>query len=33
MAHRVADCLAGAVPPSVWSPVPEGELPVFAEDA
>ena len=31
MAHRVADCLAGAVPPSVWSPVPEGELPVFAD--
>lgn len=31
MAHRVGDCLASAVPPSVWSPIPECELPVFAE--
>lgn len=33
MAHRVAECLTGAVPPTVWAPVPEGELPVFAEGA
>ncbi|HET8604888.1 MAG TPA: DUF4192 domain-containing protein [Marmoricola sp.] len=32
MAHRVADCLTGALPPSVWTPIPEGELPVFAGD-
>lgn len=33
MAHRVADCLTGALHPSVWSPIPEGELPVFAAGA
>jgi hypothetical protein len=32
MARRVADCLTSALPPSVWSPVPEGELPVFADE-
>lgn len=32
MAHRVAEALTGAVPPTVWTPVPEGELPVFAGD-
>ena len=32
MAHRVGEALAGAVPPTVWIPIPEGELPVFAGD-
>lgn len=32
MAHLVADALAGAVAPTVWRPVPEGELLVFAGD-
>ncbi|HEY6935404.1 MAG TPA: DUF4192 domain-containing protein [Marmoricola sp.] len=32
MARRVAECLTSALPPSVWSPVPEGELPVFADE-
>ena len=30
MAHCVAQILTGAVPPSVWQPIPEDELPVFA---
>jgi len=29
MAHCVAQLLTGAVPPSVWEPIPEEELPVF----
>ena len=31
MAHCVAQILTGAVPPSVWEPIPEDELPVFAD--
>ena len=31
MAHCVARILTGAVPPSVWEPIREDELPVFAE--
>jgi hypothetical protein len=30
MAHRVAEALTGALPPTAWTPIPEGELPVFA---
>jgi hypothetical protein len=30
MAHLVADALVGALPPTAWTPVPEGDLPVFA---
>jgi hypothetical protein len=30
MAHCVAQILTGAVPPSVWEPIPEQDLPVFA---
>ena len=33
MAHCVAQILTGAVPPSVWEPIPEDELPVFADPA
>jgi hypothetical protein len=29
LAHRVADLLQGAVPPTTWSPVPVGQLPVL----
>lgn len=29
LAHRVADLLQGAVPPTTWTPVPAGELPVL----
>ena len=31
MAHCVAQILTGAVPPSVWEPIREDELPVFAD--
>ena len=30
MAHCVAQILTGAVPPSVWEPILEEDLPVFA---
>lgn len=29
LAHRVADLLQGAVPPTSWTPVPAGDLPVL----
>jgi hypothetical protein len=32
MAHCVAQILTGAVPPGVWEPIREDELPVFADD-
>ncbi len=32
MAHCIAQVLTGAVPPGVWEPIPEDELPVFADD-
>jgi hypothetical protein len=32
MAHCVAQILTGAVPPNVWEPIPEEELPVFADE-
>jgi hypothetical protein len=32
MAHCVAQILTGAVPPSVWEPIGEEDLPVFAEE-
>jgi hypothetical protein len=32
MAHCVAQILTGAVPPSVWEPIREDELPVFADE-
>ena len=32
MAHCVAQILTGAVPPSVWEPILEKDLPVFAEE-
>lgn len=33
MAHCVAQILTGAVPPDVWEPIREDELPVFADAA
>jgi uncharacterized protein DUF4192 len=30
MAHCIAQLLTGAVPPDVWEPIPEDQLPVFA---
>jgi hypothetical protein len=32
MAHCIAQVLTGAVPPGVWEPISEDELPVFADD-
>ena len=32
MAHCVAQILTGAVPPSVWEPILEKDLPVFADE-
>lgn len=32
MAHLVAEALAGALPPTAWTPVPEGDLLLFAGD-